>query len=437
MRTAPWTRRRLRWPLVSACALAMALVASACGSTGPGTSDSTMRIWALQDDSFNKPLKQRIQSFNKNSDVNAKLSTWVNDPYKQKLQVSMGSPNAPDIFFNWGGGNLAQYVNEGQVVDLTGWLNNNPEFKNSFMPSVLDLAKINGRYYGLPMLGVQPVVMFYNKAVFEKAGVQPPKTYADLLKLVDTFKSQNITPIVLPGSQGWTELMWLEYLTTRIGGPKVFDAIQAGKEGAWTDPAIIEALKKCQQLVDKGAFGQDYASLGYDDGSASTLLAQGEAAMFVMGSWEIATQNDNNPEFLKSGNLGFTSFPKIKGGANNQEAIVGNPSNYFSITSSSKTPDAAKELLGKTLTSDQYINGLVEAGQVPAVKGVKSKLKGQDHAEFNTFVYDLVKNAPTFTQSWDQALSPDVSSKMLTNLKKVFLKEMSPKQFAQSMESLQ
>src|SRR5690606_34519937 len=129
-----------------------------------------------------------------------------------------------------GGGNLAEYVKADQVVDLTEALEANPEFKEAFLPSVLDVAKIDGSYYGVPMQGVLPVVLFYNKKVFEDAGVEPPATYDDLLDLVDTFKKEGVTPIVLPGAQAWTELMWLEYLVDRVGGADVFQAIAAGEE---------------------------------------------------------------------------------------------------------------------------------------------------------------------------------------------------------------
>ena len=428
---------RLRRNLTSVCALAALVLVTACGSSG-SASGGKLHIWALEDEAVNAVLEDSIKKFNKSSGVDAELSTYVNDPYKQKIRVSMGSPNAPDIFFNWGGGDLKQYVQAGQVLELTDYLNKHPDFKNAFASSVMDFVKFDGRYYGVPMLGVQPVMLFYNKKVFNKVGVSPPETYADLLSLVDKFKAEGITPIVLPGSQAWTELMWLEYLTARIGGPDVFQAIKAGEEGAWSQPALIKALEQCQELVRRGAFGSDYSAITYDNGSASTLLAQGKAAMFLMGSWEMATQLDRNPQFVKSGNLGFIEFPKMKGGEGNAHAIVGNPSNYFSITKSTDHPKAAKDFLRKTLTSDQYVEGLIEAGQVPTVKGIKDKLRANPRSDYTTFTYELVQQAPHFTQSWDQALTnSSVATAMLTNLQKVFLLEMSPEQFAKAMESVQ
>jgi raffinose/stachyose/melibiose transport system substrate-binding protein/xylobiose transport system substrate-binding protein len=406
---------------------------AACGSSGPagaGGSGDQIQIWALQDAQNQPVIQAGIDQFNKSARTKANLSTYVNDAYKQKLQVSMGSPNAPDVFFNWGGGNLAQFVQAGQVVDLTDKASS---VADSFLPSVLSVGKINGKQYGLPMNGIQPVILFYNKDVFAKAGQQPPKTYDELLALVDGFKAKGVTPIALPGSQGWTELMYLEYLLDRVGGPDKFQAIAAGTAGGWSDPAVLKALRMCQDLAKRGAFGSNFASINYDNSGASKLFATDKAAMFLMGSWEYSTQASNNPDFLKSGKMGWVAFPSVAGGAGDPKSVVGNPSNYFSVRAGSKHADEAVDFLVKTMNSDSYVSGLVNAGQVPAIKGVDSKLAGTPNAGFATFTYQLVANAPSFTQSWDQALTPSVGNELTTNLQKLFLSSITPEQFVAAM----
>ncbi|WP_433219000.1 ABC transporter substrate-binding protein [Dactylosporangium sp. CS-047395] len=420
---------------VIAAGLAVSL--TACGSAGPGTESAAgggdIQVWAIQDASVNPITTKSIDAYNKANSSKVKLVTYVNDAYKQKLQVAMGSPQAPDVFFNWGGGNLAQFVKAGQVEPLDDLLAKSPELKDKFLPSVMDVGKVDGKQYGLPMLGVLPVVLFYNKEVFTSAGVQPPKTYADLLAAVDTFKAKGVTPIALAGSQGWTELMWLEYMLDRIGGADKFKAIADGKEGAWSDPAVIKALTEIQALAKRGAFGSNFASVNYDNQGASKLIATGKAAMHLMGSWDFTLQQQANPSFITDGKLGVVPFPAYAGGAGDPKAIVGNPSNYYSVNSASKGKDQAADFLVKSLASEDYINGLIDAGQVPAVKGVGDSLKSKPNADFTTFTYNLVSEAPSFTQSWDQALSPSVGTELLTNLQKLFLGDITPDAFAANM----
>jgi xylobiose transport system substrate-binding protein len=416
---------------------AAALVTSACGTSGPGSAapgSGQIRVWTLQGDAVNKIERDGVAAFNKAAKANVKLETFLNDPYKQKLQVSMGSPNAPDVFLNWGGGNLKQYVDAGRVADLTPEFDKDPAWRDSFLPVVLNTARLGGKYYGVPERGTQPVVLFYNKDVFAKAGAQPPKTWDELLKLVDTFKGRNITPLALAGSQAWTELMWLEYLLDRVGGPEKFQAILDGKAGAWKDPAVTEALTMIRELIDRGGFGTKYSSVDYDVGGASTVFAQGKAAMHLMGSWEYPTQTGQNPDFIKQGKMGWVPFPAVAGGKGDPKNVVGNPTNFFSVSASTKDKATATKYLRQTMTSDSYVRGMVSVGEVPAIKGLEGKLGTGPDATYATFIYGLVRDAPNFTLSWDQALSPGVSQTMLTNLQKFFNKESSPEDFANAMD---
>jgi xylobiose transport system substrate-binding protein len=426
-----------RFPRAIACLLGLALIGStaACSTTVAASGSDTVKIWALQDPQNGPIVQQGIDTFTRATKTKAALSAYSNDYYSLKLQTSLGAVNSPDIFFNWGGASLSQYVTQHIVQDLNPALRKNPAVANAFLPSVMAVAKFNGKQYGLPSNGMQPVVLFYNKSVFAQAGLQPPKTFDDLLTLVDAVKARGVTPIALPGSQTWTMLMWLEYLLDRIGGPGKFAAIAAGTSGAWADPAVRQAVASCQQLAQRGAFGSNFASITYDTAGAPHQLATGQAAMFLMGTWEYPSQLANNPDFVNSGNLGWVDFPTVAGGAGDPADVVGNPSNYFSVYSGSTRTTQAVDFVMRTLTSDAYVTALIKSGQVPAVKGVEQKLADAPNSAFTTFTYNLVAKAPSFTQSWDQALPGAVSARMLSDLQKVFLGQMSPDQFTADMST--
>jgi raffinose/stachyose/melibiose transport system substrate-binding protein/xylobiose transport system substrate-binding protein len=411
----------------------------ACGSSGPaggGGGGDTAQVWALQDTVLNPIEEASIERFNEGSGSgDAELATFGNDPYKQRLRVALGSPEAPDVFFNWGGGNLEEYVDAGRVEDLTPLLDEDPALRDSFLPNVLEAAQIEGKTYGLPMRGVQPVAMFYNQEVLDAAGLQVPQTWDQLLAAVDALKAQGVTPIALAGSQSWTQLMWLEYLLDRVGGPEVFQAIRDGEPGAWEQPAVLEALSMIRELVDRGAFGEDFASVGYDVGGASTILAQGDAGLHLMGSWEYVNQLGQSPEFVESGNLGWAPFPAVEGGAGDPTNIVGNPNNFYSVVADSDQKETAVEYVTTALNDEQYVSDLIAAGDVPAVAGVRDQLEQADNAEYTTWIYDLVEAAPNFQLSWDQDLQAEVATQLLTELQRLFLGEQTPQGFVDTMSA--
>ncbi|MFG1810038.1 extracellular solute-binding protein [Streptomyces sp. NPDC049040] len=425
----------LRTAAAVAAVTALALTASACGGSGSGAAGSgKVTVWSLQNDTLNPVQKRSIDSYNGSRDTKVTLKTFVNDPYKEKLQTALGSAEAPDIFLNWGGGNLATYVKAGTVDNLTNRLDK--DFQKEFLPSVLAGGMVDGKLYGVPMEGVQPVALFYNKTVFAKAGIkEPPATWAQLLTDIDKMKAKKVTPIALAGSQAWTELMWMEYLLDRVGGPEVFAAIEAGRSGAWEDPAVTTALTMIRQLVDRGAFGKKYSTLGQDSGGANALLSSGKAGMELMGSWAYADLLTSAPAFVKAGKLGWSPFPTVPNGKGDPKNVVGNPSNYFSVTEKSGNKDGAVDFIEHTVDQPSYIADLLSIGHVPAIAGIKGQLMGGVNPEFTGFIYGLVADAPTFTQSWDQALAPATANKMLADLQKVFNKQLTPKQFVQDMSA--
>ncbi len=431
--------RRLTRVTARTSAVVLAGTLVACGSSGPaggGGGGDTAQVWALQDTVLNPIEESSVERFNEGSESgDAELATFGNDPYKQRLRVALGSPEAPDVFFNWGGGNLEEYVDAGRVEDLTPLLDEDPALRDSFLPSVLEAAQIEGKTYGLPMRGVQPVAMFYNQEVLDAAGVQVPQTWDQLLAAVDALKAQGVTPIALAGSQSWTQLMWLEYLLDRVGGPEVFQAIRDGEPGAWEQPAVLEALSMIRELVDRGAFGEDFASVGYDVGGASTILAQGDAGLHLMGSWEYVNQLGQSPEFVESGNLGWAPFPAVEGGAGDPTNIVGNPNNFYSVVADSDQKETAVEYVTTALNDEQYVSDLIAAGDVPAVAGVRDQLEQADNAEYTTWIYDLVEAAPNFQLSWDQDLQAEVATQLLTELQRLFLGEQTPQGFVDTMSA--
>src|SRR3990170_2952160 len=126
-------RARLLHIGVSLLTTTSLVLAGGCGTAGPGGSRDKIQVWALQDPQNEPVINAGLGVFNQGSPVPAELVTYVNDAYKQKLHVSMGSPNAPDVFFNWGGGNLAQFVKANQVVDLSHALAARPDVRDAFL----------------------------------------------------------------------------------------------------------------------------------------------------------------------------------------------------------------------------------------------------------------------------------------------------------------
>ncbi|NGO14881.1 extracellular solute-binding protein [Streptomyces sp. HC44] len=428
-----------RWVLGAGATTLLTTGLAACGSgDGSGGSSGEITAFVYGDDAV-KVQVASVKRFNaspaaKKTKGKVKLTKVPGSDYSPKLRTAMGSPGQPDVFFNWGGGSIKAYQESKQLVDLTDIIEADPVLKGGFLPSVLAAGDLDGRHYGIPMRGMQPVILFYNKSVFAEHKLQPPKTWDQLLDINAKLKAAKITPFALGGADMWPELMWLEYLVDRIGGPEVFKRIQDGDSEGWGDPAMVKAAELVKELVDDGAFGSGFNSVSYVNGGAPAAFAKGKAAMHLMGSWEYSTQLGKFPDFAKK-NLGWAAFPTVEGGTGDVRNVVGNPTNYWSINARTKNQDAAVAFL-KDAASEAYAKALVANGDVPTTSNAAKLLASAPNPEYAKFQYDMVEQAPAFTLSWDQALGDELATPMHTEISKLFLGKSSPSQFVAACKEL-
>jgi raffinose/stachyose/melibiose transport system substrate-binding protein len=403
--------------------------------TTTGNSSSTITVWDIRTGTEQKVVQTSVDSFNAtHSNFQVAINYFQNDPYKQKLQVAMGARNPPDIFFGWGGGVLKSYIDANDVYDMTSDLNADSSWKNRFLPAVLSAVTFNGKIYGVPNSGIQPVLFFYNKDIFNQYNLKPPQTWNALLQTVNTLKQHNVIPIALAGGSKWPYLMYEEYLVDRYGGPSVFNAAAANQSNAWSQDAFIKANTAIQQLVTMGAFGSSFGSVIADTNQDAALVYTGRAAMMLQGNWNFPVFQTNSPQFVQSGKLGWFPFPAVEGGTGDAANVAGNPSNYYSIASAAKSPQNSVTFLKSANLSDTEIKQFIAVGDVPPVQGIESQLAGAPNGEWLQYNYQLVQNAPHYQLSWDQALLPQPAQALLTNLDQLFLKQITPQQFSSNMD---
>jgi raffinose/stachyose/melibiose transport system substrate-binding protein len=437
---------RRRWLAVPAAAAALLLAAcgSAAGggkssststSSGSASGGTTATMWLVTTgpSPANTAVQNLVASFEKSHPGDHITINFVeNQSYKQKIQLAMGAGNAPTIFWTWGGGTLQQYIKAGDVYSL-----GNPSWLSGFLPSSLGAVTYQGQVYGVPVEGTQPVYFFYNKKIFNQYHLTFPTTWSGLLSTIATLKSHGVAPISLAEGDQWPGLMFLEYLTDRIGGPSVAQALQSNAKDAWSNPAVTKALTDIQQLVKAGAFQNGFDSLKYSGGGSDALVYSGRAAMQLMGDWDISSILGSDASFVNGGNLGMAPFPTVAGGTGNPADLAGNTASYVAISSkaSAAQKKVAEEFFQEALTSQDYAKAEVAAGEVPVTKGASPLFSGQSLASYDTTIYNSVQNAPSFQYSWDQAMTPQVANVMLTNLAQVFELTETPQKFESVLNS--
>ena len=399
--------------------------------TGP---DTPVVVWAVQSgqsDSYTAGVA-RWNAAHPDRPINLQLMPDAD--YKAKIRAALGTAQAPDLIFNWGGGGLKDFIAAGYIDPLDPYVSQYPTLLSKYLPSTMTPVLFGGLAYGVPIANIQPVVVYYNKQVFGDANAKPAVTWDDMTALVDTFNAKGIAPFTVAGQSKWPYLPYLEYLVDRIGGPDVFNKIAANTPDSWGDPAVIQALTMIQSLVKADGFAPDFSSLKYETGDADALLYTGKAAMLTMLASAYANINQAAPEFVAAGNLAYTTFPTVTDGVGDASDIVGNPSNYWSLSAKATASHKATavQFLAEQVANEQWAAEIIGRNGLPPTASAESLLSAPGK-EFAKYCFTLVKNAKNYQMSWDQALAAEQGSALNTQLDLVFQLEITPQQFADEM----
>lgn len=423
--------------MASLTALTMLTTLAACGNTpGSASSNGNAMAWGISDANF-APAKESFELWNDNhSDQQITTEYFANDALKEKMRTAVGSGNAPTLVYSWGGASLKDYADSGAIVDLTDELSDT--VNDRVFESVAQGGYIGDKLYATPLLGAQPVVLYFNKSVLKEAGINDaPETWDELLDAVTKIKASGKTPIALAGGSKWPYLMWAAYLVDRIGGPEVFQNVMNGEADAWNDPAVTQAMTMIQDLVRAGAFGNIYTSLTADDRKDTSMLVNGTVGMELMGSWVYPDLQSLSTDFAAN-DLGFAPFPAVEGGKGDINDLTGNLANYWSVSAkaSKQQQETAIAYLKDQTYTDAMVDKMLEIGAVPPVKDIKHKVKAADSkVGFYTWVYEAMSSAPSFQLSWDQAIPAAQAEAVLNNLEQVFLLTQTPEEFVSTMNA--
>ena len=155
-------------------------------------------MWGLTGKPGETIRKTAVDAFNELGKGTIEVTNFQNDPYKAKIRTAIGAGEAPTLIFGWGGGDLEvlRRRQPGRRPDELGRAR--PGFKDKFLPSTWGAATFDEKIYAVPIQTTQPILMYYNKSLFEKAGAQLPQTWDDVMNLVGVFNGQGVAA-VLPG----------------------------------------------------------------------------------------------------------------------------------------------------------------------------------------------------------------------------------------------
>jgi raffinose/stachyose/melibiose transport system substrate-binding protein len=216
------------------------------------------------------------------------------DQIQQTAQMILNSSDAPDVLeINKGNATAGLYAKQGLLTDLTdvatqrGW--------DKLLPSSIQTTcryDENGIMGSGPLYGVtnygEFVMVYYNKDMFKKYGVEVPTSLDEFNAAADKFVAAGVTPITLGGLDKWPvtqnfyELALYKADRNFINNYELFQG-----DVDFHGPEFTFAAEALADQVKKGYFGKNATGTSYDDANAA--FVQGKVPMDLTGSWMFGT----------------------------------------------------------------------------------------------------------------------------------------------------
>lgn len=260
-----------------------------------------------------------------NPGVTVTIQTVQNEDMDGKLQTALNSGDAPDIFMARGGGKLADIVEAGQVLDLTDLI---ADDVRDAVGGTLNAFSVDGKVYGMPT-SVLPGGIYYNKSMFEQAGIEgTPTTMAELEDAVAKLKAIDVDPIALGGKAAWPAAHWYYFFALRTCSQEAMEADAAAVQ--FEDDCWTQAAQELQDFAGVEPFNEGFLTTDAQGSAASSagMIANEQAAMELMGAWNPGVIADLTPDKQPMEDLGWFPFPEVEGGEGDPTAMMGGVDGY-------------------------------------------------------------------------------------------------------------
>lgn len=338
-------------------ALAFALVVlPACqGNTGSSGGDIVLR-YAVWDENQVPAMEAIAKEFtNTHQNVRVEIESTPFEQYFTKLEGAAQGGTLPDVFW-LNADNSILFASNDQLMPITDRIEEDNVDLGSYPPALVDLYKFGGENYGLPK-DFDTIGLWYNKELFDRAGITYPDDTWDWDKFTDaakelTDRSKGVwgTAAQLTGQEGF-------YNTIHQAGGCVI--CPDGTSG-YNSPEAIEGLKFWTDLIFKYKVSPSQADM--TETEPLQMFESGRVAMLWAGSWNQIEFSENEDTKNK---VDVAVLPR----GEERATVIHGLGNV--VAASTEHPEEAWEFL-KFLGSKEAADIQAETGTViPAFEGTQ------------------------------------------------------------------
>lgn len=224
------------------------------------------------------------------------------DGFHSKIQGHFAAGDVPDLI-----------IGKAQDVKTYAFTGNLGEMSESCSRKIeekaLQTVTVDGKVYGIPYNAWYQGVI-YNKDIFKKFGLTPPETKEELEELVVCLKEHGVVPFAAHFQESWKVAnMTMQYLMNDIfsENPGWGDEFREGRQNFRGNSRIMRCLVNNRMILENS--WED--ALFLEQFQSDSRFTQGEAAMYLTGSWSMQFADEYGREM----DFGIFPYPAEHGEA--------------------------------------------------------------------------------------------------------------------------
>ena len=397
----------------------LSLFAAACGNdsddsgfSGSGSDKvdgkgQTLDVWIMEGTNPDaKPFFKQVEgafTAETGAKLNVQYVPWAEAHDKFLNAIAGGTtPDVAEVGTTW----TPEFADAGALLDLSQQVES-ADLSQDLVPGLVEAGTVGESLYGMPWYaGVRSVV--YRTDVFEKAGVEPPTTWDELIQVGEKIKSAEPDMITFPvpgdSEYGVYPFIW------GAGGD-----IATQEGGSWKatidSPESQEGVQFYTDLALEHGFSTPAATT-WDEADLSDAFSRGEAAMMIAGSWTPGALLEANPDL--KGKIGAFPIPGKDGGVS--PSFLGG--SHLSVFQTAKNPDLAWAFVRLMSTGKFAEMWGEQSGFFPGTKPLLEEVQSENDPLVAPFAKQMVeggKSVPV-TPLYGQVQGKKTVSAMLQSI---------------------
>lgn len=433
--------RRTPLSIVLLLSLVIGLGASACGSSGGGSSTKTIKVAYqkfgafTQGDQFFREIKPKFEKAYPGYTMQLLPIQASENDYYTKLSLMMRSPaTAPDVVYE-DTFLINSDVQAGYLRPLDPYLSKWADWSQFYDSAKAAAASSDGKTYGVPM-GTDTRALWYNKELFAKAGLPvpwQPKSWADILSAARQIKSKlpGVVPLNVYSGKPMGEASTMQGFEMLLYGTQ--NPLYNAQSKKWIapSPGFQASLGFLQTIYSQGLAPKPSQALDPNFGTAiqGDWLPKAKLAIDLDGSWlpSVWQSGGSSPWPSWSNVMGVAPMPTQQGQSPGATSMSGGWT--LAVGSKSANPDMAWNVIRLALNKQNSLRFDLLDSQIAVRKDVAADPSYQTTNPTTKLFTDLVQYThyrPAFAEY------PRVSDAVQVAMESVMTGQASPQQAMQT-----